>query len=121
MMLFNCGAGEDSQGNFKKNCVAKVESESMGDEFTEVSRPHDKGEIQPKENKKALESFSMAVMGKNLCLSEMPLVSEKRIDCRGKEQKLSLGAIAEPARDDWGLGQVIVGKVVAIVQLLSHV
>jgi len=44
-MLFNCGAGEDSQGNFKKNCVAKVESESMGDEFTEVSRPHDKGEI----------------------------------------------------------------------------
>ena len=34
---------------------------------------------------------------------------------------MSLGAIAEPARDDWGLGQVIVGKVVAVVQLLSHV
>ena len=63
----------------------------------------------------------MAVMGKDLCLSEMPLVSEKRTDCRGKEQKLSLGAIAEPARYDWGLGNVIVGKVVAVVQLLSHV
>ena len=57
MMLLNCGDGEDFQGNFKKNCVAKVESESMGEEFTEVSRPHNKGEVQPKENKKALESF----------------------------------------------------------------
>ena len=56
-MLLDCGAGEDSRGNFKKNCAAKVESESMGDEFTEVSRPPDKAEIQPKENKKALESF----------------------------------------------------------------
>ena len=34
---------------------------------------------------------------------------------------MSVGAIAEPARDEWGLEQVIVGKVVAIVQLLSHV
>ena len=63
----------------------------------------------------------MEVMGIDLCLSEMPLVSEKRIDCRGKEWKLSLGAISEPARDDWGLGKVAVGKVVAAVQLLSHV
>ena len=45
MMLLNCSDGEDFQGNFKKNCVAKVESESMGEEFTEVSRPHNKGEV----------------------------------------------------------------------------